>query len=179
MYKNDTKDTNFENASKDDALNLLASLQSFDVVEEVEESDYQLREQIEAKMLAARQAREVVMATAAESSLEDDFKQAKQNLRGLAERQQEVLDDLIALAKASDSPRAFEVVATMLKTFSDLEMSILDLHNKKVDIAKKSGVSNPAQSADTINNTQNVFVGSTKELNEYLKKQRLDLDEAP
>jgi valyl-tRNA synthetase len=170
MFKNDMTGTNLESASRDDAVNLLNSLIGFAPVDVVEESDFQMQDEIKKDLQISAERRQEVMAKAADQTLDDDFKDAKKNLRGLAERQLDILDDLIAIAKASDSPRAYEVVATMLKTFADLEGSILDLHSKKADIEKKTGTGK--QEADTITNTQNnFFVGSPRELIEMRKNQ--------
>lgn len=161
--------TIFESTDVKDVLKILDLIPETVTTEEVAESDYTIDASIAEEMQEKAEARELVAARAREQALEDDFKEAKSNLRSLAERQKEVLDDLIALAKASDSPRAYEVVATMLKTFSDLEMSILDLHGKKADIDKKTNA--PAQQAGVINNVQNNFTGTTKEINALLREQ--------
>jgi hypothetical protein len=67
------------------------------------------------------------------------------------------LDNLIAFAKSAESPRAFEVVSGLIKTTADVAKNLSDLTagNKK---------------PDTQNNTQNnIFVGSTAELQKLLK----------
>jgi hypothetical protein len=77
-----------------------------------------------------------------------------------------VLDDLIALAKTAESPRAYEVVSTMLKTFADLELNIMDLHKKRIEVLKGT----PSQEAGTINNNQNNYYvsGSSRDLTALL-----------
>ena len=94
----------------------------------------------------------------------DDAEFARQNLRELIEKGSDAADHIIAVAKQSDHPRAFEVVAGMLKNLSDMNKDLLEIQKRKQDLQPK-----------TTNNTQNlnidkaVFVGSTAELLKQLK----------
>ena len=94
----------------------------------------------------------------------DDAEFARQNLRDLIEKGSDAADHIIAVAKQSDHPRAFEVVAGMLKNLSDMNKDLLEIEKRKQDLQPK-----------TTNNTQNlnidkaVFVGSTAELLKQLK----------
>ena len=94
----------------------------------------------------------------------DDAEFARQNLRELIEKGNEAADHIIAVAKQSDHPRAFEVVAGMLKNLSDMNKDLLEIQKRKQDLQPKM-----------TNNTQNlnidkaVFVGSTAELLKQLK----------
>ena len=63
-----------------------------------------------------------------------------------------------------DSPRAYEVVATLIKTLADTNKDLIDLAKKTKEIERLDGVEAP----QTINN--NLFVGSTTELQKLLKK---------
>jgi hypothetical protein len=75
------------------------------------------------------------------------------------------LESALKVATESDSPRAFEVVAIMLKTIADLNNNVLDVHKK----AK----STTADNKTTIKQTNNsVFLGSTKDLQNLLNKER-------
>ena len=96
--------------------------------------------------------------------IEDDAEFARQNLRDLIEKGNDAAEHIIAVAKQSDHPRAFEVVAGMLKNLSDMNKDLLEIQKRKQDLQPK-----------TTNNTQNinvdkaVFVGSTAELLKQLK----------
>lgn len=75
----------------------------------------------------------------------------------LIAQSKDALDNLIEFAKSAESPRAFEVVSGLIKTTADVAKNLSDLsvNNKKPD----------AQ-----NNTQNnIFVGSTAELQKLIK----------
>ena len=51
--------------------------------------------------------------------IDSDYKYARENLYGVIEKGTEALDTLIELAKASEHPRAFEVVSQLTKTLVD------------------------------------------------------------
>lgn len=75
----------------------------------------------------------------------------------LIAQSKDALDNLIEFAKSAESPRAFEVVSGLIKTTADVAKNLSDLsvNNKK---------------PDTQNNTQNnIFVGSTAELQKLIK----------
>tara|TARA_R110000868_G_scaffold313319_1_gene574319 strand:+ start:719 stop:1153 length:435 start_codon:yes stop_codon:yes gene_type:complete len=104
---------------------------------------------------------------------EQDFELARKNLQELAKKGNKALDELIMLAKNSEHPRAYEVVATLIKTLADTNKDLLDTRKKKIDIDKSRGVS-PNNDAKTVNN--NLFVGSTTELQKFLKERAKSLE---
>ena len=69
------------------------------------------------------------------------------------------------VAKASENPRAFEVVGGLMKQLADINHQLLDLSEKrqKMSAPKKN---DPAGNQITNNNA--FFVGSTTELNKML-----------
>lgn len=98
-----------------------------------------------------------------------DFEQARTNIKEIIDKGQNVLDDMIALAKASDHPRSYEVAATLIKTLVDTNKDLLELHKKRKELkGKQEQVS--AATTNVQNNT--VFVGSGVELLEMLKNKR-------
>jgi hypothetical protein len=100
-------------------------------------------------------------------TVEDDAEFARQNLRDLIEKGNDAADHIISVAKQSDHPRAFEVVAGMLKNLADMNKDLLEVQKRKQDLQPK-----------VTNNTQNltidkaVFVGSTAELLKQLKENK-------
>jgi len=104
---------------------------------------------------------------------EQDFELARKNLQELAKKGNKALDELIMLAKNSEHPRAYEVVATLIKTLADTNKDLLDTRKKKLDIDKARGAS-PNSDAKTVNN--NLFVGSTAELQKFLKDRAKNLE---
>mgnify|MGYP006188864125 CR=1 FL=1 len=98
-------------------------------------------------------------------SQEIDFQYARENLYNLIERGQDGLEELLEIAKASQHPRAFEVVGQLVDKLTTTNKELLNLHKSKKDIrSEKSGPT-------SVNN--NLFVGSTAELQKFLKKEKI------
>jgi hypothetical protein len=74
------------------------------------------------------------------------------------------LESALKVATQSDSPRAFEVVAILLKTMADLNNNVLDVHKKAKDTT--------GQKVEVKQTNNSVFVGSTKDLQNLLNKDR-------
>jgi hypothetical protein len=104
---------------------------------------------------------------------EQDFELARKNLQELAKKGNKALDELIMLAKNSEHPRAYEVVATLIKTLADTNKDLLETRKRKLDIDKARGA-HPEGSPKTVNN--NLFVGSTAELQKFLKERAKNLE---
>jgi len=51
---------------------------------------------------------------------------------------------MMEVARSTEHPRAFEVLATTMKTMADVTSNLLDLHKKKKDIRAKSPLSLPS-----------------------------------
>lgn len=93
----------------------------------------------------------------------DDFEYARLNTIAAIDKGQEALSSMLEVATMSQHPRAYEVIATLVKTVADANKDLLELQKRKRDL---TGVG-PAPT--TINN--NLFVGSTAELQQLIKKQ--------
>ena len=74
---------------------------------------------------------------------------------------------MLDVAHASEHPRAYEVVSTIMKTLTDANKDLVKMSTdkKELDEPKDEGPSN-----STVNN--NLFVGSTAELQSMLKDLR-------
>jgi hypothetical protein len=94
---------------------------------------------------------------------ENDFELVRRIKHGLLIKGEEALEDMIQVARATEHPRAYEVLSGMLKNVSDAGDSLIDIHKKKHDMEKKDVPALP-----TTNN--NVFVGSTTDLQRMLMK---------
>lgn len=91
---------------------------------------------------------------------DEDIDRVKKVHHELISKSQDALDNLIEFAKASESPRAYEVVANLIKTTADVAKNLADISAKE----KKN------TSPETINNTQNnVFLTTTADLQKLLK----------
>jgi hypothetical protein len=98
-----------------------------------------------------------------DTQVNDDFEYARGNMISAIEKGQEALSGVLEVAGMSQHPRAYEVAATLVKTIADANKDLLELQKRKKDL---TGVGpNPT----TVNN--NLFVGSTAELQQLIKKQ--------
>jgi predicted transcriptional regulator len=98
-------------------------------------------------------------------SLETDYRYARENLYDLVERGQDALDGILDLSKEMENPRAYEVAGQILKTTSEIAEKLLDLQVKMKNINKEE----IAKEGDTHNH---LYVGSTSDLQKYLKKNK-------
>lgn len=97
---------------------------------------------------------------------EDDFDLARDTLRNLIHKNEDVLTELVQIAKNSEHPRAFEVVGQLAKTQADIAKDLMGLHKQKKDIQGEDSPQNIRQQ----NNI--VFAGSTSDLMKLISTQR-------
>ncbi len=102
------------------------------------------------------------------TQVDADFEYARENMMEVINKGQEALFDLMDVARQSQHPRAYEVLATMMNTMVGASKDLLDLQAKKKKILEDDPSASPQQV------TNNLFVGSTAELQKYLKQQKTD-----
>lgn len=100
-----------------------------------------------------------------EQLLNTDFDTARDGIKDLINTGMDAVDGIMRVATAGDSPRAYEVAATLLKTISDMNKDLLEIH-KQANDAEKDKVS----VRNTTNNS--IYVGSTTDLQNLLNKSR-------
>ena len=96
-----------------------------------------------------------------DSGIETDFQYVRENLYNLIERGQDGLEEMLEIAKSSEHPRAMEVFGQLIGKLTDTNKELLNLHKTKKDISQET--SGPK------NVSNNLFVGSTAELQKFLK----------
>jgi len=99
---------------------------------------------------------------AVNNDIDNDYQYARENLYNVIERGSDALNTLVELANQSESPRAFEVVGTLIKTLTDANKDLLEIQ-KKVKSLKQETTSGPK------NVTNALFVGNTAELQQLIK----------
>lgn len=109
---------------------------------------------------------ESVTTAASNSQIDTDFEYARGHVIAAIEKGQEALSGIVDVAGMSQHPRSFEVVATLVNAVTSASKELLELSKKKKDITQEAPGSG---SPSTVNN--NLFVGSTAELQKLLKKQ--------
>jgi hypothetical protein len=98
--------------------------------------------------------------------IEGDFEVARDAIINALETSQGALEELCQVAKGSQHPRAFEVLAKMVDTIRDTSKDLIDIHQKKKTLVDKQ---EPQQ---TIHNN---LVISTNDLLKMIKGQNEDI----
>ncbi|MBO47385.1 MAG: terminase [Gammaproteobacteria bacterium] len=100
-----------------------------------------------------------------EKNVDNDYKYSRDTYYELVEKGKQSLELMIEVARESEHPRAFEVLSGMIKNISDVNDRLMDLNKKKKDLDRKEEIKNIAKT------TNNLFVGSTAELQKLLKNE--------
>ena len=100
-----------------------------------------------------------------DKDLQLDYNQVRGNIKNLIGTGKEAIDGILNVAIESDAPRAYEVASQMIKTVSEMNKDLIDLHHKMKNITKEE---------IEINNTTNnsIYVGSTKDLQDLINQSR-------
>ena len=109
-----------------------------------------------------------------EKNIKSDYDYSRETYYDLLEKGRESLEDMIEVARASEHPRAYEVLSGMIKNLSDVNDKLMDLNKKNKDINKEEEVK---QVGHTTNN--NVFLGSTADLQKILQNEKEIIDVTP
>jgi hypothetical protein len=109
-----------------------------------------------------------VVEKKATTQTEADFEYARENMMEVINKGQEALFDLMDVARQSQHPRAYEVLATMMNTMVGASKDLLDLQAKKKKILEADPEASPQQV------TNNLFVGSTADLQKMISNIKGD-----
>lgn len=98
--------------------------------------------------------------------IKNDFEYSRDTLYDLIEKGRNALEDMINVARESEHPRAFEVLSGLIKNVADVNDKLMDLNKKHKEVHAKE------ESAKQVGNTtNNLFVGSTTDLQRMLQGQ--------
>ncbi len=97
-----------------------------------------------------------------------DFQYARENMYDIIEKGRDAMEELLEIAKAEESPRAFEVFGQLLKNMSDSQEKLMELHQKKQKL-ESDGDRQEVTRAQNVTNA--MFIGSTAELLKLVKKE--------
>lgn len=111
-------------------------------------------------------AKQEIVPVEENNSVETDTDFARKNIRELIQKGGNAIDDLLQVAKHSESPRAYEVAANLIKNLSDLNKDLLEVQKRKKDLVADKG------SSKDVNIDKAVFVGSTAELMKLIKSNK-------
>ena len=97
-------------------------------------------------------------------NIETDYRYARENLYGLVERGQDAIEGILQLSKETEHPRAYEVAGQLIKTVGETAEKLIDLQQKLKKLEDEE------QKVGTQHN--HLYVGSTSELQKFLKKNK-------
>jgi hypothetical protein len=101
--------------------------------------------------------------------LDTDIKYVRDMMYDTIKNTSDAVEEMLGIAKQSQHPRAFEVVATLLNTQREASKDLLDLHKKKKELKHED-----KDGPETINN--NLFVGSTADLLKMIRNKDVGTD---
>ena len=101
--------------------------------------------------------------------LDTDIKYVRDMMYDTIKNTSDAVEEMLGIAKQSQHPRAFEVVATLLNTQREASKDLLDLHKKKKELKHED-----KDGPETINN--NLFVGSTADLLKMIRNKDVGQD---
>ena len=99
----------------------------------------------------------------------NDYNEVRKNLKELIDVGKSALDGIMQVASEGESPRAYEVAAIIMRQIADANSSLIDLHKRVKDI--RHIAAHEKQTAQNITNNA-IYLGSTKDLQGYLKLQK-------
>lgn len=99
------------------------------------------------------------------TDIDIDANFARENIKQLISKGNKSFEELSTVANQSESPRAYEVLATMMKNLADMNKDLLELQKRKRDLQ-------PKETTQNLNIDKAVFVGSTAELVKMIKANK-------
>lgn len=99
-----------------------------------------------------------------EEDLDQDYEESRRTIKDLVNKGNQAIDHLLAIASESEHPRAFEVVATLIKNTADANEKLMTMQKAVRDMK------NIKQKSD-VTVDKAIFIGSTSELSKLIKAQ--------
>lgn len=93
----------------------------------------------------------------------NDYEYARRNMYDILEKGSTALEDMLDIARQSESARAFEVVTNLIKTLAETNKDLLELAKKDKELNKVE------EGPDKVVTNNNLFVGSSAELLKMIK----------
>tara|TARA_Y100001938_G_C8040150_1_gene405724 strand:- start:363 stop:716 length:354 start_codon:yes stop_codon:yes gene_type:complete len=100
-------------------------------------------------------------------NVSNDYDYSRETYYELIEKGKDALENMIEVARESEHPRAYEVLATMIKNVSDVNDRLMDLNKKQKDINKTDDVK------QVENQQNNYFLSSTADIQKMLKEDNV------
>jgi len=101
--------------------------------------------------------------TVGTTDLTSDYDFSRDQYHNLIEKGNDALEELLSIAKEGEQPRAFEVAVQMINSLAATTKELLILQKTKKEVE---------DTKTPVRNENNLFVGSTKELQELLEMKK-------
>lgn len=118
------------------------------------------------EIIPPKQPEPIINTPHEEDDIKADYNLSRRTFRDLINKGNQAMESLTDLAKESESPRAYEVLATMMRTIADTTKDLYDLQKKTKDLKD-----NPKEEAK-VTVEKAVFVGTTAELLQKVKEKK-------
>lgn len=120
------------------------------------------------EIIPPKKEQEVIVNTPHEDDdIKADYNLSRRTFRDLINKGNAAVESLTDLAKESESPRAYEVLATMMRTIADTTKDLYDLQKKTKDLKGEDKKDQPNVTVEKA-----VFVGTTAELLQKMKEKK-------
>jgi len=116
--------------------------------------------------LVIQESNDIVPASVENSETIRDIEQARGNIKNIIEQGDDALKEMMSLAKQSESPRAFEVASTLMKTLLDANKDFVEMSMKKKYAVDEVNAPKEAAQTNVVNNN---LILSTTDLLKMLK----------
>lgn len=114
----------------------------------------------------------IVELTQEEKEGEEDFALARANIKSLLEKGEGAFEQLCRIAEATEQPRAFEIVSTLMKTLVESNKQLLELHDQRRQLLPMVSVKKEEEEKKANITNNNVFVGTTEEFLTLMREKR-------
>ena len=116
--------------------------------------------------LAVPEPADIVPVVVENSETIQDIEQARSNIKNIITHGDDALKEMMSLAKQSESPRAFEVASTLMKTLLDANKDFVEMSMKKKYAVDEVNAPKEAAQTNVVNNN---LILSTTDLLKMIK----------
>jgi hypothetical protein len=121
----------------------------------------------EIEIILPKQTEPIINTPHEDDDVKADYNLSRRTFRDLINKGNQAIENLTDLAKESESPRAYEVLATMMRTIADTTKDLYDLQKKTKDLKGEDKKEQPNVTVEKA-----VFVGSPSDLLKKIKEQK-------
>jgi len=103
-----------------------------------------------------------------DSNQENDYNYSRETYYELIEKGKDALDNMIDVARESEHPRAYEVLAGLLKNVSDVNDKLMELNKKQKALEQQNATK------QVENQQNNFYIGSSADIQRLLQGDIVD-----